>query len=58
MRISYSRMNGWLMNMAKVRYVYDRFGLGDRTEIEFFSGGHSMRCVGTFAFLHKHLNWP
>ncbi len=43
---------------AKVRYVYDRFGLGDRTEIEFFSGGHSMRCVGTFAFLHKHLNWP
>jgi len=43
---------------GKVKYLYDKFGLGERTEIEFFNGGHSMRCVGTFAFLHKHLNWP
>ena len=27
-------------------------------EIEFFQGGHSINGEGTFAFLHKHLNWP
>jgi dienelactone hydrolase len=43
---------------GKVRYLYDQFNLGDRTTIEFFNGGHSMRCLGTFGFLHKHLNWP
>ncbi len=43
---------------AKVKYLYDQFNLGDKTEIEFFNGGHSMRCEGTFRFLHKHLNWP
>ena len=43
---------------AKVRFLYDQLGMGDRTEIEFFQGGHSMHSVGTFAFLHKHLNWP
>ena len=43
---------------GKVRYFYDQFNLGDKTEIEFFNGGHSMRGEGTFRFLHKHLNWP
>jgi dienelactone hydrolase len=43
---------------GKVRYFFDQFNLGDRTEIEFFNGGHSMRSDGTFKFLHKHLNWP
>jgi dienelactone hydrolase len=43
---------------GKVNYFYDKFGLGDNTSIEFFNGGHAMRCAGTFAFLHKHLNWP
>jgi dienelactone hydrolase len=43
---------------GKVRYFYDQFNLGDRTEIEFFNGGHSMRSEGTFKFLHKHLQWP
>lgn len=43
---------------GKVRYFYDKFNLGDKTTIEYFNGGHSMRSVGTFAFLHKHLNWP
>lgn len=42
---------------GKVRYFYDQFGLGDKTEIEYFNGGHSMRGEGTFDFLHKHLNW-
>lgn len=43
---------------GKVRYLYDQFGLGDKTEIEYFNGGHSMRGEGTFEFLHKHLDWP
>jgi dienelactone hydrolase len=43
---------------GKVRYVYDKFNLEDKTTIEFFNGGHSMRQEGTFRFLHKHLHWP
>ncbi len=43
---------------AKVRRLYDRLGLGERTAIEFFNGGHEINGRGTFDFLHKHLNWP
>lgn len=40
---------------AKVRRFYDKMGIGDRTEIEFFNGPHTINGVGTFAFLRKHL---
>ncbi|MFO1484691.1 MAG: dienelactone hydrolase family protein [Verrucomicrobiaceae bacterium] len=43
---------------AKVRWLYSQLGIPDRTQIEFFQGGHSMRAEGTFDFLHQHLNWP
>ena len=43
---------------AKVRRHYAQLGLADRTAIEFFQGGHEINGRGTFAFLHKHLNWP
>jgi dienelactone hydrolase len=43
---------------AKVRFLYAQLGLADRTEIEFFQGGHSINGQGTFAFLQKHLRWP
>lgn len=43
---------------AKVRWLYAQLGLAERTEIEFFQGGHSIHGEGTFAFLHRHLNWP
>lgn len=43
---------------AKVRWFYTQFGLADRTEIQYFNGGHTIRGEGTFDFLHKHLNWP
>ncbi len=43
---------------SKVRRLYDWLGIGDRTEIEFFPGPHEINGVGTFEFLHKHLNWP
>jgi dienelactone hydrolase len=43
---------------AKVKYLYDRFNLADKTEIEYFNGGHASKNEGVFEFLHKHLNWP
>jgi dienelactone hydrolase len=43
---------------AKTRRQYVKLGLGDKTEIEFFNGPHSINGKGTFDFLHKHLNWP
>ena len=44
---------------AKVRHLYNaRLGIGERCEIEFFAGPHTIHGVGTFDFLHKHLNWP
>jgi dienelactone hydrolase len=43
---------------AKVRWLYAQLGLRDKTAIEFFNGGHTINGEGTFAFLHRHLNWP
>jgi cephalosporin-C deacetylase-like acetyl esterase len=43
---------------AKVRRFYDKLGIGDRTEIEFFNGPHTINGKGTFEFLSKHLQWP
>lgn len=44
---------------AKVRNLYQaRLGIGDRTEIEWFVGPHTIHGQGTFAFLRKHLEWP
>ncbi len=43
---------------AKVRRFYNRLGLGDKTEIEFFDGPHEIHGEGTFDFLRKHLDWP
>ena len=43
---------------AKTRRMYVKLGLVERTEIEFFDGPHSIHGVGTFDFLHRHLNWP
>jgi cephalosporin-C deacetylase-like acetyl esterase len=43
---------------AKVRRHYDLLKLGDKTEIEFFTGPHKINGVATYDFLHRHLNWP
>ena len=43
---------------AVVRRLYVRLGIANRTEIEFFDGGHQINSDGTFNFLHRHLNWP
>jgi len=44
---------------AKVRHLYAaRLGIGERTEIEWFVGPHTINGQASFAFLHRHLNWP
>ena len=44
---------------AKVRFLYDaRLHIGDRCEIEWFVGPHTINGKGTYDFLGKHLNWP
>ncbi len=44
---------------AKVRHLYQaKLGIGNQCEIEWFVGPHKIQAVGTFDFLHKHLNWP
>jgi hypothetical protein len=43
---------------ARTRRQYVKLGIGDRTEIEFFDGPHTIHGVGTFDFLKKHLAWP
>jgi dienelactone hydrolase len=43
---------------SKIRRFYDKLGIGNRTEIEFFNGPHTINGQGAFAFLHRHLQWP
>jgi dienelactone hydrolase len=43
---------------AKVRWLYTQLELADKTEIEYFNGGHTINGNGTFEFLRKHLNLP
>ncbi len=43
---------------AKVRRHYAALGIPEKTEIEYFTGGHEIHSQGTFDFLHKHLDWP
>jgi len=43
---------------AKVRRLYSKLKIPERTAIEFFDGGHEIHGKGTFEFLEKHLKWP
>ena len=43
---------------GKVRRHYDQLGIGERAELEFFDGPHTIHGQGTFRFLHRHLDWP
>ena len=42
---------------AKVRRLYNKLGIGDRTTIEYFDGPHTIHGVGTYQFLHEKLKW-
>jgi len=44
---------------AKVRHLYQaKLGIGDRCELEWFVGPHTINGQGTYEFLHRHLDWP
>ena len=52
-------MDRWVAaEYAKVRRLYAQLGIPDRTEIQFFNGGHTILADRTFRFLHRHLSWP
>jgi len=43
---------------GKVQHLYAaKLKIGDQTEIEWFVGPHTINGVGTYQFLHRHLNW-
>jgi dienelactone hydrolase len=42
---------------AKVKRLYDSLGIGDRTDLAIFNGGHQIDGKESFAFLARHLNW-
>ena len=54
--VGIDEMVGW--EYAKVRRFYAFLGIPEKTEIEFFKGGHEINSKDTFAFLKKHLGWP
>ena len=43
---------------AKVRRLYARLGIPERTEFFAFDGGHTVLGTETFTFLHRVLGWP
>ncbi|MFO0428784.1 MAG: alpha/beta hydrolase family protein, partial [Planctomyces sp.] len=44
---------------AKILHLYAaQLKIGERTEIEWFVGPHTINGKGTFEFLHRHLDWP
>lgn len=44
---------------APVRYLYAaRLKIPERTEIEWFPGPHAIFGTASYAFLHRHLEWP
>ncbi len=44
---------------AKIRHLYAaKLGIGDKTEIEWFVGPHTINGKATFDFLHRHLHLP
>ena len=43
---------------AKVRRHYNKLGIGDLAEIEFFNGPHTINGKQSYDFLHRHLDWP
>jgi len=47
------------LEFAKVRFLYAaRLGLPEHAEIEWAVGPHAIRGEGSYAFLHRHLEWP
>ncbi len=52
-------LDEWVsFEFAKIRRFYNKAGIGDRAEIEYFNGPHTINGQGTYEFLHRHMNWP
>ena len=52
--VAHDEYVGW--EFAKVRHLYNgKLEIGDRCEIEWFAGPHTIHGKGTFAFLERHL---
>jgi len=43
---------------ARVKLIYLKLNIADKTDIEYFDGGHRINGEGSFRFLHKYLQWP
>ena len=51
-------MDEWVnYEYAKVRRLYNKLEVGDRTTIEHFDGPHTINGMGTFEFLKEKLGW-
>jgi hypothetical protein len=40
---------------AKVKWFYTQFGMGEKTGVEYFNGGHTVNGEGTYRFLREQL---
>ena len=45
----------WPTSTLRCFRLYAQFGLADRTQMEYFNGGHTINGQGTFEFLARHL---
>jgi len=43
---------------SRARRVYDKLGIGNSCEIEYFDGPHTINGIGTFKFIQQVLSWP
>jgi hypothetical protein len=51
-------VDSWVASeFAKTLFLFAQFGMDNRTEIEFFNGGHTIHGEGTFQFLRRNLKW-
>ena len=52
-------LDEWVAHeFARVRILYSRLKIPEKTEIEYFAGVHEIHLVGTLRFLRQHLDWP
>lgn len=54
--VAYDEWVGY--EFAKVFRHYHKNGWGDRAQIEYFDGPHTIHGQGTYEFLGRHLRWP
>ncbi len=53
-----ARLESTAGEYARVRRLYFRLGVPQRTAIEYFEGTHTVYGHATFDFLHTYLRWP